>query len=214
MLRTLVMAGLASCLPAHAETEVQNLNTTVEKLLQRMAQLEAANKRLQSEVEQLSVEKDAAAGRAKQAAPDVAAEPGAAAGEAQSQAQADGARQPGRLEQALEGVSVGASVAMVSQRALRGTTEGDKSQLNYRADVEVEIPLAKVADVGESKLFFHVRAGQGEGLLFAYPTLTATPNSTAFFLQNSDDSATVIGQAWYQFTHPLAACSSSASSDS
>lgn len=210
MLRTLVMAGLASCLPAHAETEVQNLNTTVEKLLQRMAQLEAANKRLQSEVEQLSVEKDAAAGRAKQAAPEVAAEPGAAAGEAQSQAQADGARQPGRLEQALEGVSVGASVAMVSQRALRGTTEGDKSQLNYRADVEVEIPLAKVADVGESKLFFHVRAGQGEGLLFAYPTLTATPNSTAFFLQNSDDSATVIGQAWYQFTHPLAAGASGA----
>jgi len=214
LLRALVIAGLASCLPAHAETEVQKLNATVEKLLQRMEQLEAANKRLQSEVEQLSAEKAAAADASKQASPAAAAEPGAPAGEAHASAQtaaaADGAPQPSKLEQALEGVSVGASVAMVSQRALEGTTQGNKSQLNYRADVEVEIPLAKVADVGESKLFFHIRAGQGEGLLFAYPTLTATPNSTAFFLQNSDDSATLVGQAWYQFSHPLAAGASGA----
>jgi hypothetical protein len=210
LLRAVVVAGLASCLPAHAETEVQKLNATVERLLQRMEQLEEANKRLQSEVEQLSAEKAAAADAPKQAdaaEPD-AAKPGAPAGEAQAAANAG--REPSKLEQALEGVSVGASVAMVSQRALRGTTDGNKSQLNYRADVEVEIPLAKVADVGESKLFFHIRAGQGEGLVFAYPTLTATPNSTAFFKQDSDDSSTVIGQAWYQFTHPLAAGESGA----
>ena len=208
LLRALVLAGLASCLPAHAETEVQKLSTSVEILLQRMAQFEAANKRLQSEVEQLSAEKAAAADGAKHASP---ANPGVAAAPAgEAQAVASAGREPSTLERALDGVSVGASVAMVSQRALRGTTDGSKSQLNYRADIEVEVPLAKVAEVGESKLFFHVRAGQGEGLLFAYPTLTATPNSTAFFLQNSDDSATVVGQAWYQFSHPLASGASGA----
>jgi len=98
----------------------------------------------------------------------------------------------------------------VSQRAQRGLVEGNKSQLNYRADVEVEVPLAKVTDAGDSKLFFHIRAGQGEGLMFASPTLTATPNSTAFFLENSDDSATILGQAWYQFNHPMTPSASGA----
>ncbi len=169
-----------SCLPAHAETEVRKLNATVEQLLQRMEQLEAPNKRLQSELEQVTAAKAAAAGtRDQQTSKGGTAEPGVPAG----QAPAALSQQPGKLAQALEGVTVGASVAMVSQSPQRGMVEGNKSRLNYRA-------------------------GQGEGLLFASPTLTATPNSTAFFLRNSDDSATILGQAWYQVSHPMAPCAS------
>lgn len=198
-----------SGLPAHAETDVQKLNATVAQLLQRMEQLEASNKRLQNELEQVTGAKAAAAGAQDQpTSQSVSAEIGARASEVPAQAATS--QQPSKLAQALEGVTVGASVAMVSQSAQRGMVEGNKSQLNYRADVEVEVPLAKVTDVGDSKLFFHVRAGQGEGLLFASPTLTATPNSTAFFLQNSDDSATILAQAWYQFSHPMAPSASGA----
>lgn len=202
-----ILGGLASSLPAHAETEVQKLNATVEQLLQRMEQLEAANKRLASQLEQVSGANAPASGaQAQQAAPGHPAAPDVPTGAAQ----AASSQQPSRLEKALEGVTVGASVAMVSQSAQRGLTQGDKSQLNYRADVEVEVPLAKVAEVGDSKLFFHLRAGQGAGLEFVSPTLTATPNSTAFFLQGGDDSATIIGQAWYQLSHPLAPSASGA----
>lgn len=203
LLRTVLVTSLATCLPAYAQTEVQKLNATLEQLLKRMEQLEAANKRLQGELDQLSGAKRVVDGAPPQAVRGGQAEPRAPAGKAQ--AQTDDAAQPSKLEQALKGVSVGASVAMVAQRALRGASQDNKSELNYRADIEVDVPLAKVADVGDSRLFFHVRAGQGEGLVLARPTLTATPNSTAFFLQNGDDSTTLVGQAWYQVSYPLAA---------
>lgn len=208
LLRAALVTGLVNCLPAYAQTEVQKLNGVVEQLLKRMEQLEAANKRLQGEVDRLSAAKPAAEAATQRAAQGAPAEPAAPAGNAQ--AQAEGGRQPSKLEQALDGVSVGASLAMVSQRALRGQTQDSRNQLNYRADVEVEVPLAKVADVGDSKLFFHLRAGQGEGLAFVHPTLSATPNSTAFSLQNGDDAAPIVAQAWYQLSHPLATGASGA----
>lgn len=210
LLYAAMLGGAVSCLPAHAETDVQKLNATVEQLLQRMEQLEASNKRLQSQLEQVSgVKATAASTKDRQVPTSGTVQPGAPVGEAQAQTAAT-AHEPGKLEKALEGVTVGASVAMVSQSAQHGMTQGDKNQLNYRADLEAEVPLAKIADVGDSKLFFHIRAGQGEGLRFASPTLTGTPNTTAFFLQNSDDSATILGQAWYQLSHPLAPSASGA----
>jgi len=105
---------------------------------------------------------------------------------------------------------VNASLTMVGQRALNGTTSGgDDSQLNYRGDLTVEVPLdsfGKLAGVGDSKLFAHLRAGQGAGLKDLNPTLTATPNTTAFFLEqdNNVNSTVLLAQLWYQFGIPLA----------
>ena len=199
-------------MPARAETDVQKLNNTVQLLLQRVDQLEAANKRLEAQLAPSNGAKPAAKiSPEQQAAKSQLTDLGERVDDVESQIV--NLKQPSRVDQALEGITVGASVAMVSQSAQRGATQGDKSQLNYRADVEVEVPLdtiGKVGGVGDSKLFFHVRAGQGEGLLFVNPTLTATPNSTAFFLQNSDDSATILGQAWYQLSYPLAPSGSGA----
>jgi chaperonin cofactor prefoldin len=196
--------------PAFAETDVEKLNRTVELLLRRVEQLEASNKRLEAELQKTE------AATSPRAAPQATA-PKDAAVSAQVkelservedvEGEVTALKQPSKLQEALEGITVGASLAMVGQSAVRGDVSQDsKSQLNYRADVEVDIPLdtiGKLAGVGDSRLFFHIRAGQGEGLQFVSPTLTATPNSTAFFLTNSDDAATIIGQAWYQFNYPL-----------
>lgn len=199
LLLATLLGGVAFGIPARAETDVQELNNAVERLLQRVEQLEASNRRLEAALQKANGGMVAERTTEKQVN-----ELGERVEDVESQVAT--LKKPGKVEQALEGVSVGASVAMVSQRAARGMTQGNTSQLNYRADVEVEIPLdtlGRLAGVGDSKLFFHVRAGQGEGLKFVSPTLTATPNSTAFFLQNSEDSATIVGQAWYQLAYPL-----------
>ncbi|HNF89757.1 MAG TPA: hypothetical protein PLL19_10530, partial [Thiobacillaceae bacterium] len=84
----------------------------------------------------------------------------------------------------LEGLSAGASLTMVAQRAMSGTTTGrDESDFNYRADVEVEMPAGSIGDA-EGRLFAHFRLGQGTGFSKLNPTLTGAVNSTAFELGN------------------------------
>lgn len=108
----------------------------------------------------------------------------------------------------LDGVTAGASLTMVAQRALSGTTTGrDESDFNYRADVEVEMPAGSIGDA-EGKLFAHFRLGQGTGFSKLNPTLTGAVNSTAFELGNGgatapDDSVALLAQAWYQLDIPM-----------
>jgi len=206
-----LFAATALAAPAYAQADVEELNNTVERLLKRVEQLEASNKRLEA-----TLEKSRAARSGDQVTPAQATKVPATKEQVNElnervedvEGEVATLKKPSKLEEALDGITVGASLAMVGQGAVRGEVAQDsKSQLNYRADVEADIPLdtiGKLAGVGESRLFFHLRAGQGEGLQFVSPTLTATPNSTAFFLQNSDDSATIVGQAWYQLDYPLA----------
>jgi high affinity Mn2+ porin len=211
LLLAALLGGATLGSPVRAETDVEKLNNAVERLLKRVEQLETSNKRLEA-----ALEKEEAAGR--RPTPRVTKQQPATEHATNEKVndlddrvedlenQVVTLKKPSKLQEALDGVAVGAELAMVSQRAQRGATQGSKSQLNYRADVTVEVPLdsfGKLAGVGDSKLFFHLRAGQGEGLQFVNPTYTATPNSTAFFLQNSEDSATVLGEAWYQFGYPL-----------
>lgn len=212
LLLVALAAGAAIGAPARAETEVEKLNNAVERLLKRVDQLEAANKRLEMALEASKAEKASEPSRGANATQDQVRDLSERVEDVEGEVVA--LKKPSKLEEALGGITVGASLTMVSQRAVRGdVTQDSKSQLNYRADVEVDIPLdtfGKVAGVGDSKLFFHLRAGQGEGLKFVNPTLTATTNSTAFFLQNTDDSATIVGQAWYQLNYPLTQTASGA----
>ena len=211
LLLAALLGGAAFGPPVRAETDVEKLKSAVERLLKRVEQLEAANKRLEA-----ALEKEEAAEQIP--TPQVTKQQAATEQATKEKVndlddrvedlenQVVTLKKPSKLEEALGGVTVGGELAMVSQRAQRGAAQGSESQLNYRADVTVEVPLdtfGKLAGVGDSKLFFHLRAGQGEGLQFVSPTYTATPNSTAFFLQNSEDSATVLGEAWYQFGYPL-----------
>jgi high affinity Mn2+ porin len=104
---------------------------------------------------------------------------------------------------AVEGIFAEAALTMVGQRAMSGTTTGkNESQVNYRADVTVNLPGGKIGD-GEGKFFVHFRGGQGDGLGDLPLTLTSTPNSTAFQLSDGDDAAILLAQAWYQLDVPV-----------
>lgn len=102
----------------------------------------------------------------------------------------------------MEGISAGGALAMVAQSALTGETIGSDSQLNYRADVSVTLPGGEIGDA-EGHLFAQFRLGQGDGLAFASPGFSSTPNSTAFQLSQGDDTAAILAQAWYQLDVPL-----------
>jgi high affinity Mn2+ porin len=110
-----------------------------------------------------------------------------------------------RTVEALEGLTASVSLTTVAQRA-RGVPLGTdiaSSQLNYRGDISVELPMPAVGDT-DSKIFTQFRIGQGNGLN-ALPSIFAKPNASAFRASggNADDSVVILGQAWYQATIPL-----------
>jgi hypothetical protein len=187
LLLAALLVGAGFDIPAWAETDVEKLTSAVDRLLKRVEQLEASNKRLEA-----ALEKEKAAGQRLMS-------PATKQQAATERATNEKVNDLDDRVVDLEGQVVTLKKPSKLQEALEGVT--------------VEVPLdsfGKLAGVGDSKLFFHLRAGQGEGLTFANPTYTATPNSTAFFLQNSEDSATIVGEAWYQFGYPLAPTASGA----
>lgn len=108
-----------------------------------------------------------------------------------------------RMIESLEGITAGASLTMVAQRAskpaIAAGTPG--SALNYRGDVSVTLPGGSIGNA-DGKIFAHFRLGQGSGLDLNN-SLASTPNSTAFQLANRDDSTALLAQAWYQMDMPL-----------
>lgn len=111
-----------------------------------------------------------------------------------------------RVIESLDGVAAGVSLTTVAQTpngvAANSPAGTENSQLNYRADAFVTLPLPTVGDT-ESRIFAQFRMGQGSGLnaLTSY----SKPNATGFRVQSNqpDDSVAVLGQAWYQATIPL-----------
>ncbi len=110
---------------------------------------------------------------------------------------------------ALDGVAVGLGLSTVLQRqsGLPQGTRDSASQLNYRGDVTMQVPLEHIGDV-EHKIFAHFRLGQGQGLNKTYTDLGAfasAPNAVAFRASgaNPDDSVAILGEAWYQAKIPL-----------
>lgn len=105
-----------------------------------------------------------------------------------------------RKVEALSGISAGLSLSTVMQKPF-GVT-GANSQLNYRGDAFITLPLARIGDV-EQRLFTQFRIGQGTGLngLASY----SKPNATAFRVLglDPDNSVAVLAQAWYQASIPL-----------
>ncbi|MBI1891444.1 MAG: carbohydrate porin [Burkholderiales bacterium] len=112
-----------------------------------------------------------------------------------------------RQIEALEGISVGASLTGVYQHTTAGATAAGQreSRINYRGDVSVSLPGGSMGDI-DGKIFAHFRFGQGNGIGLK-PTYTSTPNTTAFQVQstnpNPDDSFGILAQAWYQLSIPL-----------
>lgn len=110
-----------------------------------------------------------------------------------------------RQIEALEGISVGASLTGVVQRvnANSTVTGARETRANYRGDITVALPAGEIGDM-EGKIFTHFRLGQGNGVGLR-PTYTSTPNTLAFqtAANQPDDSYAILAQAWYQLTVPL-----------
>ncbi|HJV83475.1 carbohydrate porin [Noviherbaspirillum sp.] len=114
--------------------------------------------------------------------------------------QAQGMQSTVKKVSALDGLKAGLSLTTVAQRP--SGIAGFGSQLNYRADAAVELPLEAIGDI-EHKIFAHVRLGQGAGLN-DLPTFSRA-NATAFRLDSlrHDDAVALLAEAWYQANIPL-----------
>lgn len=162
--------------PALAADSAEALMQELRHLAQRVEQLEATNKQLESAlVRPANAEAKAVANRIEEVENEVLA-----------------LRQPSRLEEALDGVSASASLTMVAQHASKGTADG--GQLTGRADVELELPGGSIGDA-DGRIFAHLRAGDGDGVDTG---AFATANATAF-----NSAQPVLMQAWYQLDIPV-----------
>ena len=182
---------LAGSIPAFAADPTQaELLKELRRLSERLEKLEAHNAKLEAALEddRLSENQPELATRLKA-----------------TESKAYGMQKMARTVEALDGVSAGVSLTTVAQRAsgVPAGTDIASSQLNYRGDIAVTLPMPKVGDT-DSKLFAQIRIGQGSGLN-ALPTVFAKPNASAFRASggNPDDSVAILGQAWYQATIPL-----------
>ncbi len=111
-----------------------------------------------------------------------------------------------RQIEALEGITVGASLTSVLQKVGAGDTASGTAEprANYRGDISVTLPGGEMGDT-EGKIFAHFRFGQGAGIGLR-PTYTSGANTIAFQTgAGSDGSFGILAQAWYQLKVPLMA---------
>lgn len=172
-LLALALASLAAT-PAVADNDA--LMQELRRLAQRVEQLESANKKLEASLGQSAPSKELAA-RVEDVENEVVAL----------------RKQPNPME-VFDGISVGASLLMVAQKADGGAT--DKTQFSSRADIEVELPMGELGQA-EGRLFAHFRAGDGDGVDTG---AFATSNATVFNFNQP-----VLMQAWYQLDIPVGA---------
>jgi high affinity Mn2+ porin len=173
----LVAAGLA--LPVIAAPDT----ATLQKLVERMEKLEARNAELEKQVKSLQGESEEIAKgldspRLSQYEPELTVRLKAVEKDALEM------KKSASLADKFDGIKVGAALTTVAQHASglpQGTTDAG-GQLNYRADVTVELPLQAIGDI-EHKVFAHVRMGQGQGLNAPFAGLgyfASAPNAVAF----------------------------------
>jgi hypothetical protein len=200
----LLAAGLGLGLPTLAAADTALL----EKLAARLEKLEARNSELEKEVKALKGESDKISQgldseRISQYEPELTSRLKAVEKDALEMKKA------AKIAEKFDGIKIGAALTTVAQRAsgLPAGTADAGSQLNYRADVTVELPLEAIGDI-EHKVFGHLRLGQGQGLNSSLANLghfASAPNAVAFRASgaNPDDSVAILGQAWYQAAIPL-----------
>lgn len=172
-----------------------------------MEKLEARNTELEKEVKTLKVENDKISkslesDNISQYEPEITARLKAVEKDTLDM------KKSAKVIEALDGIKAGASLTTVAQKpyGLPTGTKNNDTQLSYRADVEVELPLSPIGNT-EQKLFGHFRMGQGQGLNTPFSNLGyfGAPNGAAFTISNADkdDSSALLAQAWYQAKIPL-----------
>jgi len=188
LIAALLAAGFAA--PVLAADDMTAVLAEMKRLAARVEALEQQNKAL---------EKSLASERLSEKEPEIATRLKAV--EFQTLSMQKQARQI----EALEGITVGASLTGVAQKVgAGGTATGNgESRANYRGDISVTLPGGEMGNA-DGKIFAHVRFGQGTGIGLR-PTYTSTANTTAFEVSSTpaDDSFAILAQAWYQLKIPL-----------
>lgn len=189
--RKLIATALAAAIatPALAADDMAALKAELKRLAERIESLERHNKEMEQALatERLSEKEPEIATRLK-------------AVEFQTLSMQKQARQI----EALDGITVGASLTGVVQKVgAGGTASGiDETRASYRGDISVTLPGGKMGN-SEGKIFTHFRFGQGTGVGLR-PTYTSGANTTGFQTNaGADDSFGILAQAWYQFKMPL-----------
>jgi len=219
----LCCAVLLMAVPAWAQPTQQTLQQQLQRMNERLDQLEQRNRELEQQLRQRGASGPAADApldlrvqRLEQAEEKIQQglasenisenEPELTSRLKAVEYQSLNTLKAARVIEALDGVTAGVSLTTVAQRpdgvGANAPQGSDNSQLNYRADAFVTLPLPTVGDT-ESRIFAQFRMGQGTGLnaMASY----SKPNATAFRVQSAqpDDSVAVLGQAWYQASIPL-----------
>ncbi|MBI5330776.1 MAG: carbohydrate porin [Betaproteobacteria bacterium] len=187
MRRLLLPLALALSAPAQAE-DAETLRL-LKDLQARLEKLEARN----TELEQALTSE-----RLSQNEPEIATRLKAV------EFQALGMQKQARMVDALDGITAGVSFTTVAQRASGAVAPGSaRDQLTWRGDAQVSLPGGG-SGFTEGNLFFHFRAGQGNGA--SLNGAFAGTNASAFQLggvSQADDAAPILAQAWYQLSTPL-----------
>ncbi|MFO1340745.1 MAG: carbohydrate porin [Burkholderiaceae bacterium] len=214
----LCSTGLAAEPPARARDAA--VLDKLEQLLQRVQQLEQRNGELERQVRELNAKAGAQA-----LTPTSTPAPAPAPATAATAAGGDwGKPREDRLlalEQQVkslarpaldaapedEGPKFETSLLAVGQRLGAGGSDSGASQgrLNYRGDIEVNVPLGTLPALGDARFsgFGHLRFGQGGGVSLR-PSYTATVNSVPFEAgAGSAESYMIVAQAWGQLLWDL-----------
>lgn len=205
---SLLAAALTSASLSGAAMAAPSDAALLEKLMARMEKIEARNAELEKEVKTLKAENDRVAqaldsDRISENEPELTTRLKAIEKDALSMKKAT------RKIDALDGIKAGATLTTVIQKPFglpNGTKDGN-SQIGYRADATLELPLHPIGTI-DQKLFAHFRMGQGTGLNTPFSNLghfASAPNATAFRASgaNDSDSVAILGEAWYQASIPL-----------
>ncbi|MDD5250931.1 MAG: carbohydrate porin [Rhodocyclaceae bacterium] len=194
-LKPLAMALALASSPAFAADDTAALMAELKRLAARVEALEQQNREMEKALgtERISEQEPELVTRLKAV-----------------ETQSAGMLKPARTVEALDGITAGFSLTTVAQQPSAPVRQSGadidgkfgNSQLNYRGDATVTLPLDNIGDT-ESKVFAHFRFGQGFGLNDLYSF--SKPNASAFRVTstNPDDSVAILGEAWYQATIPL-----------
>lgn len=219
LLSVVMLAAPVQAAPAKAE-----LNTLLKKFSERLEQLEKRNAELEQQLIQFRAENNTKQENNAKLEPRVKVieeqnakiekglesdgvsqyEPELTARLKAVEYQSLNMQKAARTISSLDGVVASVSLTTVAQH-LGEVPAGSpihNSQLNYRGDVTVSLPLSNSGDI-ENKMVAAFRLGQGIGLNGVRSF--AKPNASAFRVGSTspDDSVAVLGQAWYQATIPL-----------
>lgn len=213
-----LLSAVMLAVPVQAAPVKTELNTLLKKFSERLEQLEKRNAELEQQVTQLRAENSVKLESRVEAIEEQNAkiekgleydgvsqyEPELTARLKAVEYQSLNMQKSARTVSALDGVTAGVSLTTVAQHPgeMPAGSSIHNSQLNYRGDVTVSLPLSNSGDI-ENKMVAAFRLGQGIGLNGVRSF--AKPNASAFRVTSTspDDSVAVLGQAWYQATIPL-----------